>query len=379
MSKDIPFSKPCWAGNEFAYVSDAMKAGHVSGDGPYTKQVEDFLARNLGANAVLLTTSCTHALEMAAILVDIKPGDEVIVPSYTFVSTALAFVMRGAKPVFVDIRPDTLNMDESQVEDLITERTRAILPVHYAGVGCEMDVLMAIAERHGVIVIEDNAHGLFGKYRDRPLGSIGHMSVSSFHATKNIICGEGGALVINDDRFTKRAEVIREKGTNRKHFFRGEVDKYTWVDYGSSYVMSDILAACLYAQLERYEEIQQQRREIWHYYHEKLGSWARENSVQLPHIPSHCAQAYHLYYLTFPGTEDQRRVLRLLQDQGVQATSHYQPLHSSVMASKLGKNNINLPVTDKVARSIVRLPLYNDLSRADQDSVISALQNVEIQ
>jgi dTDP-4-amino-4,6-dideoxygalactose transaminase len=268
MSFKIPFNKPCLTGNELRYIADAITRGHSAGDGSFTRRCHEILERILGAPRVLLTTSCTHALEMAALLLEIKPGDEVIVPSFTFVSTVNAFVLRGARPVFIDIRPDTLNLDESLLEPLITSRTRAVLPVHYAGVGCEMDRILATASRHGVAVVEDNAHGLFGRYKSRFLGTLGCLATQSFHETKNLTCGEGGALVINDQRYVSRAEILREKGTNRSRFFRGEVDKYSWVDIGSSYLPSDILAAFLCAQLERHEQIMMTRRRIWECYYE---------------------------------------------------------------------------------------------------------------
>ncbi|MBL8156320.1 MAG: dTDP-4-amino-4,6-dideoxygalactose transaminase, partial [Anaerolineae bacterium] len=292
----IPFNKPPQVGTEMGYVAEVIEQGHLSGDGTFTKRAHALLEAELGAAKVLLTTSCTHALEMAALLIDLKPGDEVIFPSFTFVSTVNAFVLRGVRPVFADIRPDTLNLDERQLERLITPRTRAIVPVHYAGVACDMDSIMTLAEARGLVVVEDNAHGLFGKYKGRPLGAIGALATQSFHETKNFTCGEGGALVINDPAYSERAEIIREKGTNRSRFFRGQVDKYTWVDVGSSYLPSEMLAAFLYAQLEQRQAIQSRRRDIWETYNRRLADWAAAQHVRLPVVPPECEQAYHMFY-----------------------------------------------------------------------------------
>src|SRR5687767_2576400 len=296
----IRFNQAFLTGRELEYMAQAVADGHISGDGSFTRRSRAMLEQLTGSRAALLTTSCTHALEMAALLLDIGPGDEVIVPSFTFVSTANAFALRGATPVFVDIRPDTLNIDERLVERAITPRTRAIVPVHYAGVGCEMDALQDIARRHGLAVVEDNAHGLFGRYRGRALGSFGVMATLSFHETKNITCGEGGALLINDERLLARAEVIREKGTERSRFFRGQVDKYTWCDLGSSYLPSDMLAAFLFAQLERREKIQSHRRQVWEMYYAGLKDWASVHGVQLPYVPEHCEHPYHMFYILMP-------------------------------------------------------------------------------
>ncbi|KKK82441.1 hypothetical protein LCGC14_2803370, partial [marine sediment metagenome] len=282
MQDIISFNKPCFEGKELVYIAEAIKNGRISGDGEFTQKCHNFFEEQLGVKKAFLTTSCTHALEMAAILLDIQEGDEVIAPSFTFVSTLNAFMLHKAKPVFVDIRADTLNMDESKLEGLITERTKAIVPVHYAGVGCEMDTIMNVAEKHGIAVVEDNAHGLLGKYKGKYLGTFGCMAAQSFHETKNFTCGEGGALFVNDSNYIERAEVIREKGTNRSSFFRGEVDKYTWVDTGSSYLPSDMLAGFLYAQLEERDHIQEHRKRIWQYYYEHLKDWANEKGVKLP-------------------------------------------------------------------------------------------------
>jgi len=319
---------------------------------------------------VLLTTSCTHALEMAALLLEIEPGDEVIVPSFTFVTTANAFVLRGAKPVFADIRPDTLNIDERQVERLITPRTKAILLVHYAGVGCEMDTLCEMAQRHSVAIVEDNAHGLFGKYKGRFLGTFGSLASLSFHETKNFTCGEGGALLINDLRYAERAEIIREKGTDRSRFFRGQVDKYTWVDLGSSYLPSDILAAFLYAQLEARDQIQSIRRRVWEYYYDHLQEWAEDEGVQLPVVPTHCQQPYHLFHLLLPSLEQRQAFLAHLRTHDVSSVFHYLPLHISEMGKRFGGKAGDCPVTEDIADRLARLPFHNSLTEADQERVV---------
>jgi dTDP-4-amino-4,6-dideoxygalactose transaminase len=369
----IPFNRPCFEGNEQLYMAQAVANGHISGDGPFTKQAHRYLEEALHVPKVLLTTSCTHALELTALLLAIQPGDEVIVPSFTFVSTVNAFVLRGARPVFIDIRPDTLNLDEAQLERHITSRTKAIVPVHYAGVGCEMDTILAIAARHGIAVVEDNAHGLFGQYKGKPLGTFGCMATQSFHETKNFTCGEGGALLINDPALIERAEILREKGTNRSRFFRGQVDKYTWVDLGSSFLPSDILAAFLVAQLEAREKIQEKRREVWQYYATRLGPWAAEQGVRLPAVPPHCDQPYHMFYLLLPSLEDRTALIAHLKAQGVQGVFHYLPLHSSDMGQRFGGRPGDCPVTEDVSDRLLRLPFYNDLSEADQECVITAV------
>jgi len=372
----IPFNRPCLAGNELQYITQAIEYGHASGDGTYTKKCQLLLEQALGVPRVLLTTSCTHALEMAALLLDIRLGDEVIVPSFTFVSTVNAFVLRGAQPIFIDIRPDTLNLDETQLERLITPRTKAIVPVHYGGVGCELDAIMKIAERHDIAVVEDNAHGLFGKYKGKYLGTFGCLATQSFHETKNFTCGEGGALLINDLQYIERAEIIREKGTNRSRFFRGEVDKYTWVDIGSSYLPSDILAAFLYAQLEAREQIQVKRRRIWEYYYEHLQDWAWEHGVRLPIVPADCEQSYHLFYLLMPDLKARTRLISHLKDRGILSVFHYLPLHLSPIGERFGGKPGDCPVTEDISDRLVRLPFYNDLTREDQDKVIEATQEV---
>lgn len=371
----IPFNRPTLAGNEFDYIRQAIDAMHISGDGPFTRKCQSFFEHELGVAKSLLTTSCTHALEMAALLLDISPGDEVIVPSFTFVSTVNAFVLRGARPVFVDIRPDTLNMDERLIERLITPRTKAIVPVHYAGVGCEMDSILDISSRHGVAVVEDNAHGLFGKYRGRYLGSFGCLATHSFHETKNFTCGEGGMLAINDPKFVNRAEIIREKGTNRSRFFRGEGDKYTWEDLGSSYLPSDILAAFLFAQLEAREAIQQTRRGIWNYYAEHLAGWAAEQGVELPSIPGHCEHPYHLFYLILHSMNERQALIAHLKGRGINTVFHYVPLHLSGMGRRFGGKEGQCPVTEHASDCLVRLPFFNDLTPDDQAKVVGAIKD----
>lgn len=373
MAAPIPFNRPCFEGKELVYIARSIEEGHISGDGPFTRKCQQFFEQKIGVKKALLVPSCTDALEMAAILLDLKPGDEVIMPSFTFVSTANAFVLHGAKPVFVDIRPDTLNMDETQLEACIGDFTRAIVPVHYGGVGCEMDTIMAIAEQHGLTVVEDNAHGLFGRYKGRPLGSIGHMATQSFHETKNITCGEGGALLLQEESLIERAEVIRQKGTNRMRFFRGEVDKYTWVDVGSSYVMSDLLAAFLYGQLEAYAHIQEHRARIWQYYRNALKDWAIEKGVTLGTIPPHCDSAWHLYYLLMPTALEQEAFIAHLKKRDILSVFHYHPLHSSDMGARVGRTPNPCTVTEDVSSRLVRLPFYNELTVEDQDRIIEAI------
>jgi dTDP-4-amino-4,6-dideoxygalactose transaminase len=373
----IPFNKPSLTGKELNYVADAVIRGHSAGDGSYTLRCHEFLQNALGARRVLLTTSCTHALEMAAFLLNIRAGDEVIVPSFTFVSTANAFVIHGAKPVFVDIRRDTLNLDETQLAAAITERTRAIVPVHYAGVGCEMPRILELAQTHGVAVVEDNAHGLFARYGGRPLGTFGCLATQSFHETKNVTCGEGGALVINDPALVERAEIIREKGTNRSRFFRGQVDKYTWVDVGSSFLPSDILAGFLLAQLEARDQIQAQRSRIWHQYDNSLREWAREHGVQQPFVPHCCEQAYHMYYLIMPSLDVRQRFISFLKSRGIMAVFHYLPLHLSDMGLKFGGLAGQCPVTEDLSDRLVRLPFYNSLNESEQSDVIENIREFD--
>jgi dTDP-4-amino-4,6-dideoxygalactose transaminase len=370
----IPFNKPALLGNEISYIKDAILRGKISGDGHFTRLCQDLLKRHVGGGDVLLTTSCTHALEMAALLLEIQPGDEVIVPSFTFVSTANAFLLRGARPVFIDSREDTLNLDEKQLERLITPRTKAIAVVHYAGVGCEMNRVLEIAARHGIAVVEDNAHGLFGKYHGRPLGSFGALATQSFHETKNISCGEGGALVLNSGALTHRAEILREKGTNRASFFRGHVDKYTWVDIGSSYVPSDCLAAFLYAQLEQAAQIQNARAAIWNRYKSGLTDWASEHGVRLPCIPRECEHSYHMFYMLMPSLADRQALIQHLAERGILGVFHYLPLNVSPMGVKHGGKAGDCPVAESVSDRLIRLPLYFDLSEAQQHSVIEAVR-----
>ena len=371
----IPFNRCNIQGNELKYVQKAIENGHISGDGDFTFKCILLFEEILKVKKSLLTTSCTHALEMAALILDFKPGEEVIVPSFTFVSTVNAFMLHGAKPIFIDIRPDTLNLDETKLEDLITPKTKAIVPVHYAGVGCEMDTIMEIANRYGIPVVEDNAHGLFGKYKGRYLGLFGTFATQSFHETKNFSCGEGGALLINDDKYIERAEIIREKGTNRSRFFRGMVDKYTWVDIGSSYLPSDILAAFLYAQLEQRNKIQLKRKKIWEYYHENLSDWAHENSVRLPIIHEHCKQPYHMYYLLMPSFDKRSALINHLNKKGIMAVFHYLPLHLSSMGIKFTYKSSKFPVTEKVSETLVRLPFFNDITKNDLKAVVDGIKS----
>ncbi len=373
MDITIPFNKPSIAGSELEYIADAVKSGKISGDASYTRRCHQLLETAVGVPKVLLTTSCTHALEMAALLLDLAPGDEVIVPSFTFVSTVNAFVLRGAIPVFVDIRPDTLNIDERLLENLITPNTKAIVVVHYAGVGCEMDAIMDIAAQHNLAVVEDNAHGLFGSYKGKQLGTFGVLATQSFHETKNFTCGEGGALLINDPSLVERAEIIREKGTNRSRFFRGMVDKYTWVDIGSSYLPSDVLAAYLYAQLEQREVIQRNRGRVWNTYWQHLGQWADSHEVRLPVVPEYCQQPYHMFYLLMPSLEVRGAFIDHLKSHGILSVFHYLPLHLSDMGRALGGKDGDCPVTEDISDRLVRLPLYNDLTEDEQMRVIHAM------
>jgi dTDP-4-amino-4,6-dideoxygalactose transaminase len=360
-------------GRELEHIFRSITTGQIAGDQTYSKKCHALLEQMLGVRKALVTTSCTHALEMSALLLDIKPGDEVIVPSFTFVSTANAFALRGARIVFSDIRPDTLNLDEGRLEELITERTKAIVPVHYAGVGCEMDKILEIAARRNVPVVEDNAHGLFGKYRGRWLGTFGCLATQSFHETKNITCGEGGALLINTPELVERAEIIREKGTDRSRFFRGQVDKYSWVDIGSSYVMSDVLAAFLYAQLEIWETIQARRRRIWEYYDHHLRTWAQWHGIGCPVVPEHCDQAYHMYYLFMPSLEHRQAFISFLKSRGILSVFHYLPLHLSAVGLRMGGGNANCPVTEEASDRLVRLPFYNTLGEQEQEQVVKAI------
>lgn len=378
----IPFNRSSLQGRELDHIHETISVGQVAGDQTYSRKCQLLLEEVLGVGKSLVTTSCTHALEMAALLLDVKEGDEVILPSFTFVSTANAFVLRGAKPVFCDIRPDTLNLDETKLEALITRRTKAIVPVHYAGVACEMDAIIEVANRHGVAVIEDNAHGLFGKYKGRWLGTFGQMATQSFHETKNVTCGEGGALLINEAKYIERAEIIREKGTNRARFFRGQVDKYSWVDVGSSYVMSDVLAAFLYGQLEQWQTIQAKRKAIWERYDRALGEWREARGIRGPIIPEHCEQAYHMYYLLMPSLEARTGFIEHLAKHGIKAVFHYLPLNRSEFAlraasKEMGEGRWDIgecPVTEDVSDRLVRLPFYTSMTEEEQRRVIEAVQ-----
>jgi dTDP-4-amino-4,6-dideoxygalactose transaminase len=374
----ITFNKPTFVGKEFEYMQQAIQGDHISGDGQFSKKSHALLEQALGVPKVLLTTSCTHALEMCALLLELKDGDEVIVPSFTFVSTINAFVLRGAKPVFADIRPDTLNMDETRLEALITSKTRAIVVVHYAGVACEMDVIMEIANRYHIPVVEDNAHALFGKYKGKYLGTFGVMAAQSFHETKNFTSGEGGALLLNDPRYIDDAEILREKGTNRSRFFRGQVDKYTWVNVGSSYLPSDMLAAFLFAQLEEREQIQSRRQKIWETYYKELGAWAEENNVQMPFVPAHCEQSYHMFYILFPNLEKRQAAITHLKDYDIHAVFHYLPLHLSPMGKKYGGKLGDCEVTERVSDQLLRLPFYTNMTEEDQMQVIKALKEFSV-
>jgi dTDP-4-amino-4,6-dideoxygalactose transaminase len=376
MSNSIPFNRPFIAGKELFYIAQAVTRGQISGDGHFTEQCCRFFEQRYGIPKVLMTPSCTAALEMAAMLGRLAPGDEVILPSYTFVSTANAVVRLGAKPVFVDIRPDTLNLDERLIEAAITPRTRAIVPVHYAGVGCEMDAIMAIAARHDLLVIEDAAQGVNAFYRERALGSIGHLGCYSFHETKNYVCGEGGALCINDRHYIERAEILRDKGTNRKQFFRGQVDKYTWVEVGSSYVPSEIASAFLFGQLEMAEVISQRREEIYHGYLEELRPLADEGLLELPSAPAHCRQNYHLFYILLPDGPTRDHVMESLAREQINAVFHYIPLHSSPMGQTFGYQGNDLPVTESVSRRLLRLPLYFELSTDARKRVTDAVSRI---
>lgn len=371
---DIHFNRAALEGRELEFIAQAVCSGRVCGNGPFTQKCHEWLESTLGVKKALLTTSCTDALEMSALLLDLQPGDEVIVPSFTFVSTANAFVVHGARPIFSDIRPDTLNLDERRLPELISRKTKAIVVVHYGGVGCEMQTIRGIAERADLPVIEDNAHGLLGRYYGEPLGRFGALATLSFHETKNFTCGEGGALLINDERLIERAEIVWEKGTNRARFHRGQVDKYTWVDAGSSFVLSDVLAAYLYAQFLAAEQIQAKRRRIWQRYFDELGEWARRNGARLPTVPSHCAQAYHLFYLLLPTPASRQALIAHLKARRILGVFHYVPLHSSPMGRRFGASPNACPVSEYVGDRLLRLPFHNGLTSFQQNRVIEAVQ-----
>ncbi|MFN0195623.1 MAG: dTDP-4-amino-4,6-dideoxygalactose transaminase [Planctomycetaceae bacterium] len=369
----IPFNKPFIAGKELFYIAQAVTFGNLAGDGPFTKRCAQMLEQRYGIRKVLMTPSCTASLEMAAMLCQLKPGDEVILPSYTFVSTANAFVRLGARPVFVDIRPDTLNIDETKIEDALTERTKAIFAVHYAGVACEMDRIMAIAKGNNLKVVEDAAQGINAFYQGRALGSIGHIGTYSFHETKNVICGEGGALCLNDPDLIEEAEIIRDKGTNRQRFFRGEVDKYTWVSQGSSYVPSEICSAFLYGQFEQIDAISQRRKELFQTYWDHLQPFEATTGVRLPRIPPDCESNFHIFYLLLPTESLRDEMLAHLKSQGVHAVFHYIPLHTSPMGQTYGGRPGDLPVTEDLSSRLIRLPMYFELTAAQQMTVIEAI------
>jgi dTDP-4-amino-4,6-dideoxygalactose transaminase len=369
----IPFNRADLTGEELRLIEEAIRGGHISGDGPFGLRCERLLETVLGVQRALLTSSCTHALELAALLLDLEPEDEVIVPSFTFVSTASAFALRGARIVFADIRHDTLNIDEEALPDLVTDRTRAVVAVHYAGVGCELDPILALVQERGIVLVEDNAHGLFGAYRGRPLGTFGAVAAQSFHETKNFTCGEGGALLLNDSSLVERAEVIREKGTDRKRFFLGEVDKYTWVDLGSSYVLSDLQAAFLTAQLEAREAVQAARQRVWQAYANGLQEWADRSDVRLPVVPEHCEQTFHMFYILLPSLGARRRLIDHLRRRGILSVFHYLPLNLSRMGQRYGGRAGQCPVTEDVSDRLLRLPFYASLSPEEQAEVIGAI------
>lgn len=370
----IPFNKSSAVGDEQTYVAQALASGQIAGDQSFGRKCEALLQEALGAPRVLLTTSCTHALEMTGLLLDVGPGDEVIVPSFTFVSTANAYAVKGARIVFADIRPDTLNIDPLDIENKLSPRTKAVVVVHYAGIGCEMERILPIAATRGVPVVEDNAHGLFATWKGRKLGTFGCLATQSFHETKNFTCGEGGALVINDQRLIERAEIVREKGTDRSRFFRGQVDKYSWVGLGSSYVVSDLLAAFLLAQLERRTQVQERRRLIWERYDRELADWASAGGVRRPFVPEDAGQPYHMYYLLLPSLAARQAFIAHLRTSGILAVFHYLPLHLSKMGREYGGRPGDCPVTEEISDRLVRLPLYYAMTEAETDAVIRAVR-----
>lgn len=374
----IQFNRPSIAGAELENVREAIEGGHTAGDGPFTRRCCEMLESWTGTERALLTTSCTHALEMCALLLRLEPGDEVIVPSFAFVTTAGAFALHGAKPIFADIRPDTLNLDERTLRESVTSRTKAIVALHYGGISCEMDELQAISSEAGATLIEDNAHGLLASYKGKPLGSFGRVATQSFHETKNFSCGEGGALLMNDVDWIERAEIIREKGTNRSRFLRGQVDKYTWVDLGSSYLPSEILAAFLYGQFQARETLQARRFEIWGNYQRELSGWAARNGVELPTVPEHVEHACHLFYLILPSLDARTRLIEHLGRSGILAVFHYQPLHLSAMGQKFGGRAGQCPVTERVSDCLVRLPLFSDLTSEEQADIIDVVQSFQV-
>lgn len=370
----IPFNRPFIIGKELYFIAQSVLSGHIAGDGLFTKKCQTFMENKFSAKKVLLTTSCTTALEMAAILCKVRPGDEVILPSFTFVSTANAFYLRGAKLIFVDIKPDTLNIDETKIEAAITEHTKVIVPVHYAGVSCEMNKIMDIARLHNVYVVEDAAQGVNARYKDKYLGTIGDIGTYSFHETKNYICGEGGAIVINNKRFIERAEIIREKGTNRSKFFRGEVDKYTWVDIGSSYLPSDLLAAFLYAQLENMDKINKCRRDIFDYYYQALKPLANNGILRLPVVSPECECNSHMFYIILKDEKTRDALIDYLKSKGILSVFHYLPLHLSPVGRSMGYKDGQLPVTESISGRLLRLPFHYSLNRDEQDEVVKCIK-----
>ncbi len=372
---NIPFNQPFCTGKEFDYIKQAIAYGHLSGNGAFTQKCQNWLVSNIGCQKALLTHSCTAALEMAAILADIQPGDEVIMPSYTFVSTANAFVLRGGVPVFVDIREDTLNLDESKIEEAITPKTKAIVPVHYAGVGCEMAQIREIARQHNLYIIEDAAQGVMSTYKDQPLGSLGHIAAVSFHETKNVISGEGGALLINQPDLIERAEIIWEKGTNRSQFFRGQVDKYTWVDIGSSYLPSEINAAFLWAQLEAAQAITQKRLNLWEEYHQKLAELETISKISRPIIPSHVQHNAHMYYILLSDVNSRTALIKNLKNQGIYSVFHYVPLHSSPAGKKYGRVHGSLNITNDISNRLLRLPLFPSLTTEQLHCIVNCIKS----
>ncbi len=374
MSDVIPFHRPYITGQELTYLADACAQEKLSGDGPFTKRCHGWLETQTRSQKALLTHSATAALEMAALLLDLTPGDEVIMPSYTFVSTANAFVLRGAVPVFIDIRPDTLNMDETLIEAAITPKTRALAPVHYAGVSCEMDTIMTLAQKYNLSVVEDAAQGLMASYKGRPLGSIGDLGVFSFHETKNVISGEGGSLLVNKSQLIEKAEIIREKGTNRSSYFRGEVDKYTWQEMGSSYLPGELIAAFLWAQLEKAQEITAERLKLWAFYQELLKPLEEEGLLRRPVIPDECCHNAHIYYVVLSPKFDRQHVLEQLKIHGIQAVSHYVPLHSSPAGKRYGRPHGLLSYTNTLSEQLMRLPLWIGMTGSQQEKVVEFLK-----
>ncbi len=374
--KKIPFSKSAKINNNLSYINQSLSLGRTEGNSIFSKKVEKLIENKLlnKKGKAFLTPSCTAALELSAILLDFKKGDEVIIPSFTFVSTALAYYMNGAKIVFSDIRPDTLNIDESKLEGLITKKTKAIVVVHYAGVSCEMDTIMEIAKKYKLIVIEDNAHGIFGKYKKKPLGSIGHFSTFSFHSTKNLSCGEGGALVINDFKFIERAHTIREKGTNRHKFVKREISKYTWVDKGSSFLLSDLLSAMLYQQFKFSKKIQNKRKEIWNTYQSMLTNWAHKNNIKIPYVPKNCKQSYHMFYLLFDTKLKRNKFKKYLSVHNIEGNFHYEPLHLSKFAIKNKFKSRNIKVSKQISECIIRLPFFYNIKKIELDYIIEKIK-----